>query len=119
MGTIISSLMEKYNHDRTRLLDILQAVQNQYGTISEDMVDEIAAAMKIHRVEVIDVVSFYFFFRREGQGRTSIRIPRPACSAFASQRLAEKFQKILGIKMGSTTSDSQISLTMDQLYRVV
>jgi [NiFe] hydrogenase diaphorase moiety large subunit len=67
--------------------------------------------MGIHRADVLDAVSFYSFFRRQGQGHASIRIPRcPACSAFESEQLAEKFKKTLGIKMGSTTSDSRFSL---------
>jgi NADH:ubiquinone oxidoreductase subunit E len=37
--TEIPSLVEKYNNSRTRLLDILQAVQNQYGMISESSID--------------------------------------------------------------------------------
>jgi len=85
----IKKIAEGYQRDPYRLMDVVREVHKQAGYLSGEVIDEIAQAMGVHRVQVEDMASFYSFFDRE-----------PAAA----------FEKELGIPFGQTTPDGLISL---------
>ena len=55
--------------DRPQLLEILREVQRRFGGVSSEVVDLIAQRLKIPRVEVESVVSFYAFLSDKPNGK--------------------------------------------------
>ena len=59
----ITAVVEENKKDPNRLMDIVRAVQEKLGFISDATVDQIAQGLGIHRVQVQDMVSFYTFLK--------------------------------------------------------
>ncbi len=64
----VEAIVRETGGDRTRLLDVLLAVQEQFGFISDDAIRAISAGLHIHPVEVEDTLSFYAFLNRKPKG---------------------------------------------------
>jgi [NiFe] hydrogenase diaphorase moiety large subunit len=111
LKTTINRICGEYGNDRTRLMDVVLAVQKHHGNVCDDAMDAIAAALQIHRVEVASLVSFYSFLKDRPGGKIVIRL----CNSIIDRmqgvdRVAEVFQQELGIKMGEVTADGAIAL---------
>jgi len=107
----IDTILSDYAADRSRLLDIVEAVQRQSGYVSDQAVQAIAAGLRIHPVEVEDMMSFYAFFDRHPMGRMRIRLSNTPVSIMkGANQVARAFEAALGISMGETTADAGFTL---------
>ena len=107
----LESILGSYGFDRTRLLDILLAVQRRQGHVDGRTIDAIAARLAIPRVDVAGVVSFYSFLSEKPKGRVVIRLCNDVPDHFAgAERVAEGLQEELGVRFGETTADGLFTL---------
>ena len=109
---IVSDICKKLGNDRTRLMDIAIAVQERFGCVSREAMEEIARAVGTQRVEVESLVTFYSFLSVEPQGKVVIRL----CADIVDwtkgySAVAETMARELGVAMGETTPDGAITLT--------
>ena len=58
----IREILEHYNSDRTRLMDILWDVQHQWGYIPETVLPEMADQLGLTALDIRETYSFYHFF---------------------------------------------------------
>lgn len=102
---------KKFDHDGTRILDILREVQKRLGCVSGETMDLLAAELSTHRIEIEGLVSFYSFFSEEKKGKIVIRLCDDIVDRFAGiERVAKVFSEELGIGIGETSSDGNFSL---------
>jgi NADH:ubiquinone oxidoreductase subunit E len=107
----IQELIELKGKSRSSLLEILQAIENKHGYISDFAQQEVARLLDIHPVEVYSVISFYSFLHSVPKGRNIIRMCKTvACNMKGSQNIAEAAKKELGINFGETTKDRKATL---------
>jgi len=111
LETTIGRMCQACNRDRTRMMDIVRAVQEQFGCVSGKAMDLIAKEVSVHRVEVESVVSFYAFLSDRPKGKVVVRVCNDIIDEMHGvHQVAEAFEEALGIQMGETTSDGRISL---------
>ncbi len=97
--------------DRGFLIPILQEVQEFYGFISPEAVDEVEIFTGVAAGEIFGVASFYSQFRFSKPGKHMIKVCLgTACHVRGSNRILELMEHQLDIKAGETTSDEQFSL---------
>ena len=107
----IRDICRSHGNDRTRLMDIARAVQAKYGCVSSQALDLIAQAVKISRVEVESLVSFYTFLSVQPKGKIVIRLCNDVIDEmFGAEKVARVFSEELRIRFGETTPDGKISL---------
>jgi len=107
----IQGICQSSGNDRTRLMDIIRAVQEQYGCVSSQAIDLIAKQVSTHRVEVESVVSFYTFLSKQPKGKVVIRLCNDIIDRMQGcDRVGKAFTEALGISFGETTADGTISL---------
>jgi len=107
----IRDICTSFGNDRTRMLDIVCAVQNRHGHVSSQALDLIAKALDTHRVEVESVVSFYAFLSVKPKGKIVIRLCNDIIDMmFGAGKVAQAFTEELGIPFGQTTPDGNITL---------
>ncbi len=107
----ITAVVEENKKNPNRLMDIVRAVQEKLGFISDDSVDQIAQGLGIHRVQVQDMISFYTFLNQEPKGKCVIRMCAGSVDKMkGAEEVARSFEKELGITFGETTGDGSISL---------
>jgi NADH-quinone oxidoreductase subunit E len=100
------------NRDRPgATMVVLTLAQERLGYISPEMQSYIAAALGIPLSHIHGVLTFYSFFRMSPIGRHKISICLgTACYVRDGPTLVEKFQQVLGIKLGETTEDNRFTL---------
>lgn len=95
----------------TPLLEILHAVQAEFGYVPEEAQRRIADHLNLSRAEVHGVVSFYHDFRAEPAGRRTVKVCRAeACQANGGEVLAARLSDELGVAFGATAADGGVSL---------
>jgi len=107
----IKEICQSVGNDRTRMMDIVRAVQEQLGCVTNEAMDVIAQQVSTHRVEVESVVSFYAFLSRDQKGKVVIRLCNDIIDRMQGcDRVAQAFSDELGIAFGETTADGKITL---------
>lgn len=111
LASDIREICGSYGNDATRLMDIVRAFQGKYGGISSQALDLIAQAVRIPRVEVESLVSFYAFLSVKPKGNVVIRLCNDVIDEmFGAEKVAQAFTEELGIQFGETTPDGKITL---------
>ncbi|MFW6163983.1 MAG: NAD(P)H-dependent oxidoreductase subunit E, partial [Planctomycetota bacterium] len=107
----VQAICKACGNDRTRMMDIVRAVQEKFGCVSDQALDLIAEQVGCHRVEVESVVSFYSFLSKRPKGRVVIRVCDDIIDEMKGmRRVAEALKDELGIHFGETTPDGLITL---------
>lgn len=92
-------------------LPILHALQDEFGCVPPESIPLIADALVLSRAEVVGIVSFYHDFREEPAGRRTLKVCRAeSCQAMGCERLVEHLEARLGVRMGETTPDRELTL---------
>ena len=107
----VPSICESFGNDRSRLMDIVLEIQEEYGCVDTEAVEAIAEATDTPRVEIESVVSFYSFTNRTPKGRVVIRLCKDVPDVMAGAlEVARGLEEELGIRFGETTPDGMFSL---------
>jgi len=109
----IRAYIPKYPRKQAVTLPALHLVHDEMRTVSNEAVVEIAELLEIHPAEVYDTMTFYEFFKGEGQklGKTRLWICRGlACMLRGAYELIEHCESKVGVKCGETTPDGAITL---------
>ena len=96
---------------RGGLLPLLHAVQDAIGFVPDALVPDIAEALNLSRADVHGVITFYHDYRRRPAGRHVVKICRAeACQARGGVAIAAAAAERLGVTMGETRHDGQVTL---------
>ena len=111
MSNSVKKIIEKYNSDRGRMMDILLDIHEDYGYLSKESIAEISDKLNISEVDVIQTASFYHFFSLKPVGKYKIYLNNSAVSNMMGRaEVAAAFEKETGIKFGQVTPDGMIGL---------
>jgi NADH-quinone oxidoreductase subunit E len=109
----IRALISHYPRKQAVTLPALHLVHDEMRTVSNDAIREIAELLELHPSEVLDTMSFYEFFKGEGNklGTTRLWVCRGlACMLRGAYELVEHCEHKLGVHCGETTQDGKITL---------
>jgi len=107
----VASILEKYNKDKTRLMDILLDIQTTFGYISAEAVSEIAECCKISSVDVQQTISFYHFFTQKPTGKYTIYLNTSVvANMMGRNKIKETFERETGTKFGQVSEDGMFGL---------
>jgi NADH-quinone oxidoreductase subunit E len=109
----IRAYIPRYPSKQAVTLPALHLVHDEYRTVSNEAMVEIAELLDLHPSQLHDTMTFYEFFKHDGNklGKTRLWVCRGlACMLRgAYDRLGHMEQK-LGVKCGETTTDGKITL---------
>jgi len=107
----IKDICASQGKEKGRMMDIVRAVQEQFGCVSDEAIDIVSKEISIPRVEVESTVSFYSFLSKTPKGKIVIRLCNDIIDRMNGYDLvADAFRKELGIDFGETTADGLITL---------
>lgn len=107
----LSEVFSCYEGREDELIPILQAVQQQFGYLSEEAMLAVARFIRVPESAVYAVATFYAQFRFTPIGRRHVTVCRgTACHVRGAPRILEAVEKQLGIKEGEITPDLEYSL---------
>ena len=107
----LSAILTAIGDQQADLMNILHAVQAEFGFISEKSMRAIAKALNLTAAEVHGVVTFYHDFKTAPSGTHVLRLCRAeACKSMGADHLAAEVASALGIGFGETTADGAVTL---------
>jgi len=106
----VEKILRKYS-TKEDLIPVLEDLQEEFGYLSEEVLERVAKELNVPFVTVSGVATFYSSFRLTPRGKYHIQVCRgTACHIFRSDKLLTYFEKKLNIKAGGVTPDGKFSL---------
>lgn len=107
----IDAIIAEHSHKAGATMVILNEIQAQIGHISKPMQNYIAEKLRVPLKDVFGVVTFYSFFTMKPRGKHRVAFCLgTACYVSGSEKVIEKAQQILGVKLGETTPDRKFTI---------
>ena len=98
-------------HPREMAIDVMVALQNHYGYLSDDALKEAAALMGLTPVELEELATFYEFIYREPVGKYIIHVcDGIVCWMNGHQSVLDYLRQKLGVRPGETTPDGLFTI---------
>ena len=108
---IIKELITTEALDKTKIITILQHVQQKFGYLSRESISTIASQLRIPAIDVFGVATFYEQFRFTKPGKHLIKVCEgTACHVKGGAAITDTIERELDISHGETTSDGLFSL---------
>ena len=108
------SLVEKIihaDHPRELVVDVMLALQDHYGYLNDEAVEEVAVLLGMSPLEVEEVATFYTFTYREPVGKFVMHVcDSVICWMDGYESLKDYLCKKLEIDVGETTADGLFTL---------
>ena len=107
----IEEICDRYIGEKTPLMMILSAIQEEYGYIPLEVQEIVSAKTGISVAEIYGVVTFYSFFSLKPKGKYVIGCCLgTACYVKGAGQVIDKFSEVLKIKPGETTEDGLFTI---------
>ena len=98
-------------HPREMVIDVLRAIQEQHGWVSDDGIELTAQILGLPVIEVEEVATFYDKIFRYPVGRHVIHVCDSICCwSRGGEELFGYLRQKLGIEAGETTTDGTFTL---------
>ena len=107
----VGQVLEKYQRDKSALIDVLHDTQSEIGYLPREALEEIGAGLGVPLSRVYSVATFFKAFSLTPRGRYLINVCMgTACHVRGSDKVLEQMEKELGIKTGGNTADLKFTL---------
>ncbi len=115
---VIDEWLAKYppEQKQSALLAALREVQHEnHGYLTTELMDAVAAYLKLPRIAVYEVASFYSMFETKKVGHHSISVcTNISCMLRGGEALLTHVEKKLNIKVGESTADGKFYLKQEE-----
>ena len=93
-----TELLGRYPIRRSALIPMMLYAQDQFGFLSDEMLEEIATRAGLNLIEVTETLAYYSMLRRKPEGRYHIQVcTNISCMLRGGNELYQHVQKRLGI----------------------
>ena len=107
----LDQILEKRRSQPGQLIEALQDVQENYGYISEEAMQDVSQGLGVPLMEVYRVASFYKAFRLKPSGKNVLTMCMgTACHVRGARLLLDQATGQLGVKPGEATPDGLFSV---------
>jgi NADH-quinone oxidoreductase subunit E len=107
----IAEILAVCERNRSRLIPILQSVQDAFGYLPREAILEVASYLRMTDVQIYGVASFYNYFRFTPLGKYPIQMCMgTACHMVGGGLVLEALERVLDIKVGGITENGEFSL---------
>ena len=108
---LTDTMLPRFETTHAALLPALHEIQHHYGWVPPQAMQEVAQFLKIPAAEVLDTASFYEEYWLKPKGKALVSVCRSIACEFCGQpELTEAVKQQLGIDVGETTPDGEITL---------
>lgn len=105
----VCEILDRYERQPAKLIPILQAVQEEYRYLPEEVLAFVATSLGISPARVYGVATFYSHFALTPKGEYVIRIcDGTACHVKGSIGILDAMRKKLSLAEGKTTTEDML-----------
>ena len=106
-----AEMLTHYPTKRSALVPTLLYAQDEVGSLSDEVIAELARRMDLTELEVRNVISYYSMLTTRPRGKYNVQVcTNIACMLRGGEDLLEHCEKKLGIGHKGTTPDGLFSL---------
>jgi NADH-quinone oxidoreductase subunit E len=106
-----AEMLTHYPTKRSVLVPTLLYAQDESGSLSDEVIKEIAGRLELTELEVRNVISYYSMLTTHPRGKYNVQVcTNIACLLRGADELFEHCEKKFGIKHKGTTADGLFSL---------
>jgi len=107
----VMAILEKHGADRSAIIAILGDIQAEFRYLPADAMKMVAERTGAALVDVYGAATFYRSFSLKPKGKHLVcACLGTACHVRGGPRVAEEFERQLGIRAGETTPDEELTL---------
>jgi len=104
-------ILSRYPIKRAAVMPALWLAQEQFGWISEEVVEYLAERLELSPAYVMGIVSFYTMYYRRPMGKYHVQVcTNLSCSLVGAESISDCLRQRLRIGFGETTEDGLFSL---------
>lgn len=104
-------LLPRYPEKRAALLPTLWLAQEEFGTLTPEVLTFVGSLLDLAPSYVYGTASFYTMYNIKPQGQYKIEVCRTlSCAMCGAFEIVEHLEKKLGIHLGETTQDGKFTL---------
>lgn len=102
----IETAFAKYPDRRSAVMPLLYMAQEEYGWVSPEGVEEVAALCEMDPTQVQSIAGFYTMYSEQPKGKFWLHVCTDlACALRGADKFYEDLKKELGVEDGGTTDD--------------
>ena len=108
-----AKLLESYPAGRQRaaMIPMLLYAQDEIGSVTDELVEEVAQRVGVTPMQIDEVVSYYSMLHRQPRGRYHVQVcTNISCLLHDADQLLEHTCQKLGIENHGVTPDGQFSI---------
>lgn len=107
----LTQKIDASEHPPELVVDVMMAVQEHYGYLSDEALEEAAAMVGMAPTKLEELATFYTFLYREPVGKYVIHMcDSVICWMDGGESLLDHLRRKLGIGLGETTPDGLFTL---------
>lgn len=108
---ILNATMKRHHYQQDALIEVLHKAQESFGFLEPDVLEFVARGLKLPLSRVYGVATFYHLFSLKPNGKhTCVVCMGTACYVKGSDKILTALEKKLGVKVGDTSSNGEVSL---------
>lgn len=107
----VEELRSHYPTPLAAVMGVLHMVQNKYGVITHERIEEVAALLGVPAENVLGVVTFYEMYHQHPLGKFHLQVcTNVSCMLRGSDAVMDTIRRRLDIQPGETTADGRFTL---------
>jgi NADH-quinone oxidoreductase E subunit len=107
----LQKVIDEHKDQKGALMPVLQAAQNIFDCVPMDVQEYIADSLGTTLSDVYGVATFYSQFSLQPKGKYVVGVCLgTACYVRGSQKVLDRVEKELGIKVGETSADAKFTI---------
>ncbi|MGI9553356.1 MAG: NADH-quinone oxidoreductase subunit NuoE [Thermodesulfobacteriota bacterium] len=107
----INQIIDRHETKQSSLIPVLRAVQNHYGWLSNESMEQISEILDLPPSGIQNVATFYTMFFTKPKGDHVVWVCRTlSCALRGAEHVEHYLCDKLDIKTGETTDDGKITL---------
>lgn len=111
----VAEICRQYPNTQAACLPVLHLVQDEFGYLSKDVLDLVAARLKLSSAHVFGVATFYTMYHRHPVGKHVLMMcTNISCMLTGGEATLHALEQRLGVKAGETTADGEFTLIEEE-----
>ena len=103
--------LAKYPDKRSAVMPLLYIAQEEYGYLTREAIQEVAAILDLEPTQVYSIIGFYTMYYDRPKGKFLVQVCNDLpCALRGADEFTEKVSEHLGIEVGETTEDGLFTL---------
>jgi NADH-quinone oxidoreductase E subunit len=111
----IEAIRGRYPTAQAACLPLLHLAQDEFGYISDDAIDAVAAALGLTSAHVWGVTTFYTMYHRHPTGKHTLMVcTNVSCMLRGGYEVLAALEAKLGVKAGHNSPDGEFTLVEEE-----